>query len=235
MKWCPLVFICVVLKQSKLLVGGVGGGGGCGLQENYTLLCNCVYSWPSWGHHGKNFKRETLQMTIFQLCNMVTAIKVVHFCVSYFDCAFAESFASVVFVVGCSFCRLTMFVKLLAVHFADSQCCPVCTQQVLVNGKSNVVLSDCLTLSVCVSSSVCVSLLVCVSSSVYVSLLVCVSSSVCVSLLVCVSSSVSVSLLVCVSSSVCVSLLVCVSSLAQHRFVWRYLFVTVCVRSSISM
>lgn len=38
-----------------------------------------------------------------------------------------------------------MFVKLLAVHFADSQCCPVCTQQVLVNGKSNVVSSDCLT------------------------------------------------------------------------------------------
>lgn len=60
--------------------------------------------------------------------------------------------------------QVTMFVKLLAVHFADSQCCPVCTQQVLVNGKSNVVSSDCLTWSICVSSSVYVSLLVCVSS-----------------------------------------------------------------------
>ena len=50
-------------------------------------------------------------MKNFKLCIMVTAIKVVHFCVSYFDCAFAESFASVVFV---------MF---LAVHFAGHNVC----------------------------------------------------------------------------------------------------------------
>ena len=49
-----------------------------------------------------------------KLCIMVTAIKVVHFCATYFDCAFAESFASVVFVM------------LLAVHFADSQCLLSC-------------------------------------------------------------------------------------------------------------